>query len=110
MVWAISVQHRKAIEQIYIGRVVIKLDIRGTYRHRLAIQRRAEDADAQRQHCEENSHASGRELQSFTSNSSRRLADYTRSKCNETEIPQMNPKPASMFAFSRPSCKRDAGC
>src|SRR5215813_10377927 len=28
----------------------------------------------------------------------------------ETEILQMNPKPASMFAFSRPSCKTDARC
>jgi hypothetical protein len=27
-----------------------------------------------------------------------------------TEILQMNPKPASMFAFSRPSCKTDARC
>jgi len=26
------------------------------------------------------------------------------------EILQMNPKPASMFAFSRPSCKTDARC
>jgi len=28
----------------------------------------------------------------------------------QTEILQMNPKPASMFAFSRPSCKTDARC
>src|SRR5262249_4660563 len=28
----------------------------------------------------------------------------------QTEILQMNPKPASMFAFSRPSCKPDARC
>src|SRR6516164_7325013 len=27
-----------------------------------------------------------------------------------SEILQMNPKPASMFAFSRPSCKTDARC
>jgi hypothetical protein len=27
-----------------------------------------------------------------------------------TEILQMNPKPASMFAFSWPSCKTDARC
>jgi hypothetical protein len=27
-----------------------------------------------------------------------------------TEILQMNPKPASMFAFPRPSCKTDARC
>jgi len=26
------------------------------------------------------------------------------------EILQINPKPASMFAFSRPSCKTDARC
>jgi hypothetical protein len=26
------------------------------------------------------------------------------------EILQMNPKPASMFAFPRPSCKTDARC
>src|SRR5260221_14493215 len=29
---------------------------------------------------------------------------------DSTEILQMNPKPASMFAFSRPSCKTDARC
>jgi translation initiation factor 2B subunit (eIF-2B alpha/beta/delta family) len=28
----------------------------------------------------------------------------------QIEILQMNPKPASMFAFSRPSCKTDAMC
>ena len=27
-----------------------------------------------------------------------------------SEILQMNPKPASMFAVSRPSCKTDARC
>src|SRR5215813_2915701 len=27
-----------------------------------------------------------------------------------SEILQMNPKPASMFAFSRPTCKTDARC
>src|SRR5215471_3887346 len=27
-----------------------------------------------------------------------------------SEILQMNPKPASMFAFPRPSCKTDARC
>jgi len=32
------------------------------------------------------------------------------SRIDSTEILQMNPKPASMFAFSRPSCKTDARC
>src|SRR6516162_2060964 len=31
-------------------------------------------------------------------------------ECPSTEILQMNPKPASMFASSRPSCKTDARC
>jgi hypothetical protein len=33
-----------------------------------------------------------------------------RSEISLAEILQMNPKPASIFAFSRPSCKTDARC
>src|SRR5262249_3783172 len=38
------------------------------------------------------------------------LANATLSNVTLTEILQMNPKPASMFAFSRRSCKTDARC